>query len=88
MKQAILEFCPEKSNKMKKRLFSGILQAGSYTVYSGGTLTNPDESWNGWYSGGSWSGGTQLGTFNSNSMTTTVGSSGGWGPGSGPGGRP
>lgn len=82
---AILTYeLPRTMSSMSLFFSSPDLQAGSYTVYSGGTLTNPEESWNGWYSGGNWSGGTQLGTFTSNSMITTVGSSGG--PGGGPGG--
>lgn len=59
-----------------------IAQGATYTVHSGGTLTGYTDSWNGWFSGGTWSGGTQLGSFTSSSMVTTVGGS------SGPGGRP
>ena len=65
------------------------LTAGSYTVSVGGTLSGATDSWNGWQSGGSWSGGTQLGTFTSSSIVTTVGDStgGGGNPGGGPGGN-
>ncbi len=67
------------------------LTAGSYTVSVGGTLSDATDTWNGWMSGGTWSGGTQLGTFTSNSIVTTVGGNtgGGGNPGGGPdGGRP
>ena len=62
-----------------------IASGASYTVSSGGTLSGYTDSWNGWYGGGTWSGGSQVGTFTSNSVVTTVGS-GGIG-GGGPGGR-
>lgn len=66
-----------------------IASGASYTVSSGGTLGGYTDSWNGWYGGGTWSGGSQVGTFTSNSVVTTVGSSGGGMPGGGvPGGRP
>lgn len=64
-----------------------IASGASYTVSSGGSLGNYTDSWNGWYGGGTWSGGSQVGTFTSNSVVTTVGSSGSGGPGGGgPGG--
>lgn len=66
-----------------------IASGASYTVSSGGSLNDYTDSWNGWYGGGTWSGGSQVGTFTSSSIVTTVGSSsfgGGGGPG-GPGGR-
>lgn len=67
-------------------LFSSpdLAQGATYTVLTGGTTDGT--AWNGWYSGGTWSGGSQLGTFTANNMVTTVGSSGG-GPGGG-GGHP
>lgn len=69
-----------------------ITSGASYTVSSGGTLGDYTDSWNGWYAGGTWSGGSQVGTFTSSSVVTTVGS-GGFGGGGipgggGPGGRP
>lgn len=66
------------------------LTAGSYTVSVGGTLSGAADAWNGWLSGGTWSGGTQLGTFTSSSIVTTVGGNtgGGGNPGGGPGGNP
>ena len=69
-----------------------ITLGASYTVSSGGTLGGYTDSWNGWYGGGTWSGGSQVGTFTSSNVVTTVGS-GGFGGGGipgggGPGGRP
>ena len=62
-----------------------IASGASYTVSSGGTLSDYTDSWNGWYGGGTWSGGSQVGTFTSSSIVTTVGSSG-FGGGGMPGG--
>ena len=62
-----------------------IISGSSYTLSSGGSLSGYTDSWNGWYGGGAWSGGSQLGTFTSNSVVTTVGSSG-FGGGGMPGG--
>lgn len=66
---------------------------GSYTISSGGTLSNYKDNWNGWYDGGTWSGGTQLESFTLNGVITAIGSSsgfpnmpGGGGMGGGPGG--
>ena len=71
---------------------SSDLTAGStYTVYKDVTVGGAVEEWGGLYGKVSWSGGTEVGTFTSNSIVTTVGSSGGpgGGPGGGgPGGRP
>ena len=68
------------------------LAAGvTYTLSKGGEVSGYDDEWSGWYSGGKWSGGSQVGTFTCTGMITTVGSSsgpggpGGGGPG---GGRP
>lgn len=66
-----------------------IASGASYTVSSGGSFGDYTDSWNGWYGGGTWSGGSQVGTFTSSSIVTTVGSSGFGGggmPGGGPGG--
>lgn len=70
-----------------------IASGASYTVSSGGTLGDHKDSWNGWYAGGTWSGGSQVGTFTSSSVVTTVGNGntpggGGIPGGGGPGGRP
>lgn len=70
-----------------------IASGASYTVSSGGTLGGYTDSWNGWYAGGTWSGGSQVGTFTSSSVVTTVGNGntpggGGIPGGGGPGGRP
>ncbi len=59
-------------------LFSIIMEANaSYTISSGGTLSSYSDSWNGWYDGGTWSGGTQLESFTSNGVVTTIGTSSG-----------
>ncbi len=60
----------------------------SYTISSGGTLTDHTENWNGWYAGGAWSGGTEMTTFTAGGVVTSIGSSSGGGPGGGgwPGG--
>lgn len=66
-----------------------ITSEASYTLSSGGTLSDFTDSWNGWHAGGAWSNGTQVGTFTSSSIVTVVGSSNGGlggGPGGGPGG--
>lgn len=61
----------------------------SYTVSKGGSISGHTDTWNGWYGGGTWSGGSQVGTFTSSSVITTVGSFGAGGnPGGGPGGTP
>lgn len=65
------------------------LTYGTYTVFTSGTITGYTDYWNGWYSGGTCSGGNTLGTFTSNSTVTNVGSSTGGDPsmpGSGMGG--
>ena len=65
------------------------IESGStYSVSSGGSVSNYSDIWQGWYSDGSWSGGTQLTTFTPSSTVTSIGSSSGGGPGGGgwPGG--
>ena len=69
------------------------LIAGGYTVSTGGTLSGATDTWNGWSAGGTWIGGTQVGTFTSSSVVTTVGNNTGGGgnpggdrPGNNPGG--
>lgn len=57
--------------------------AGDYMVSTGGTLSGYTENWNGWFTGGTWTGGSQLGSFTSNSIVTTVGTFGGMGGGPG-----
>ncbi len=69
-------------------IYSGSnLVSGTYTVETGGTITGYTDSWNGWYGGGTWSGGTSLGSFTASSTVTSAkGSSSGGstgGPGSG-----
>lgn len=60
-----------------------IKSGGTYTVYSGGSLSGNSVNWNGWFEDGTYTAGTELGTFTSSSLTTTVGQSSG--PGGGPG---
>lgn len=60
-----------------------IKSGASYTVYTGGTLSDNTINWNGWFDDGTYAIGTKLGTFTSSSITTTVGQGGG--PGGGPG---
>lgn len=66
-----------------------ITKNNTYTVISGGTLEGFADSWNGWYYGGTWSGGTTLSTFTPTNTITTIGNGGGGpGGGGGGGGRP
>ena len=62
-----------------------IKSGSTYSVSSGGSVSNYSEIWQGWYSDGSWSGGTQLTTFTPSSTVTSIGSSSGGGPGGGGG---
>ena len=57
----------------------------TYTVWSGGSLSGNSVNWNGWFEDGTYTAGTELGTFTSNSLNTTVGQSGGPGGPGGPG---
>lgn len=57
----------------------------TYTIASGGSVSNYSDYWMGWYYGGSWSGGSTLTTFTPSSIVTTIGNTGG-GPGGGGGG--
>ena len=63
-----------------------IKSGSTYSVSSGGSVSNYSESWQGWYGSGTWSGGTQLTTFTPSSIVTSIGSSSGGGPGGGGGG--
>lgn len=55
----------------------------TYTLYSGGSLSDNSSNWNGLFVDGTYTTGTSLGSFTTSSVVTTVGSSGG--PGGGPG---
>lgn len=80
---------PRSMKGMSLFFSSSELVDGEYSVLSGGSISGTTESWNGWYNGGIWAGGTAIGTFASSSIITTVGSSGGPGGGGGnPGGGP
>lgn len=65
-----------------------LTKGSSYVVESSGTLSGYDDMWQGWYSGGVWSSGTQLTTFTPSGVVTTIGSQGGGPGGGGGGGRP
>lgn len=43
------------------------------TIYRGGRVSDVADSWYGWYSGGSWSGGTQVGRFACNGGLSVIG---------------
>lgn len=65
------------------------LEAETYRIMTGGTLTGGTEEWNGWSAEGSWTGGSEAGSFTVSGTVTTVGNSGfggGGQPGEFPGG--
>lgn len=75
---------PRTINGMSLFFSSPDIKSGrTYTVYSGGSLSGNSVNWNGWFEDGTYTAGTELGTFMSSSLTTTVGQSNG--PGGGPG---
>ena len=45
----------------------------TYSISKNGELTGYTDSWRGWYSGGTWSGGEQIGTFTPDETITIVG---------------
>ena len=63
-----------------------IVKNSTYSVYQGGAITNPADSWMYWSVGGTMSGGSALNTFTPSSIITTIGNSSGGGPGGGGGG--
>lgn len=63
-----------------------IKSGATYTVSSGGSVSDYTECWQGLYSDGSWSEGSTLTTFSPSSVVTSIGSSGGGPGGGGPGG--
>lgn len=63
---------------------SGITANSTYTLCGGGSISGYTDSWNGWFDGGTWSGGTSVGTFTSSNVITSVGT-GGMRPGGGGG---
>lgn len=85
--KAILQYeLPRTMSKLSLFFSSAELKSGeTYKVYSGGSLSNSAENWNGWFSGGTYTSGTELGSFTSSSVTTTVGQSSGPGGGGRPG---
>lgn len=67
---------PRTLNQMTLLFSSPSLKEGSYTIYSGGSISG-GTSFHGLYAGSSYASGKQLATFNASSMVTTVGSSNG-----------
>lgn len=65
-----------------------ISNGATYTIMSGGSISGYSDTWQGYYEGGAWSGGTTLTTFTPTSVVTTIGNVGGGsgGPGGPPGG--
>lgn len=59
----------------------------TYQLNSNGRIENASEVWNGWHSGGSWSGGSSIGSFTVSGPVTTIGTSSGPGGGGFPGGN-
>lgn len=75
---------PRTLNSMTVFFSSPDIRSGeTYTVYSGGTLSGNTINWNGWFEDGGYAGGTESGSFTSDSIVTIVGQ--GNGPGEGPG---
>lgn len=75
---------PRSMNRMVLFLSTPDIKANeSYTISKGGELTGYKSSWNGWYDGGTWSGGSSIGSFESSDVITSVGTSG-MGGGHGP----
>lgn len=58
----------------------------TYSISKGGDISGYADSWNGWYGEGSWTGGTNIGSFSSNNVITSVGTTGQGGFPGGPGG--
>ena len=78
---------PRSMSKLSLFFSSADIKSGeTYKVHTGGSIEGASDDWNGWYNGGTYTGGSELGSFTSSSVTTTVGQSSG--PGGGGGGRP
>ncbi|MCS3283729.1 hypothetical protein NXV73_16395 [Bacteroides salyersiae] len=76
---------PRTYQQMTLLFSSPQLENGSYTIYTGGSVTD-GSSFYGLYTGAIYDGGTQAATFTANSMVTQIGSaSGGGNPGGGGG---
>lgn len=83
----VLTFAPFKS--FQSVVFSSpeLQNGGQYVIYIGGNSTG--SAADGLYTGGSYSGGSQVETFTISGITTLLGAQGGFGPGGGGGpGRP
>lgn len=63
-----------------------ITNGATYSIMLGGTLSDYSDTWQGYYLGGIWSGGTSLVDFTPTSVVTTIGNVGGGPGGGGPGG--
>ena len=59
-----------------------ISNGATYTIMSGGEMSDFSDTWQGYFSDGTWSGGTSLTAFTPSSVVTTIGNVGG-GPGGG-----
>lgn len=67
---------PRSMSSMVLFYSSPVITSGTtFTVSKGGTVTDCIASWQGWTSGGNWSGGTTVGTFSSTGIVTMVGTS-------------
>ena len=65
---------PRSYNRGTLMLSSSDITTGkSYTVSMGGSISGYASAWNGWFAGGSWSGGTEQGTISVNGLVTTLG---------------
>lgn len=78
---AIVTYAPSKQYQNVVVYSADIKSGSTYTVHTGGTCTG--EQSNGFYTSGSYSGGTQQYSFTPSSATTYLGSSGGMGGGPG-----
>lgn len=91
--EPLLSFAVPRTMSGASLLMSGseIASGSTYTLSYKGTLTGYTDSWNGYYAGGAWTGGTEIGSFTANSTVSTIGGGnqqGGGMTGGNGGGRP